>query len=765
MLRDPAETDWKSREDLPPANLNAMPPYCPGMYVEPEYPKPRSTDSSAESVRASGAMLSYWIDDRAVLSGDVRLTQGNRSLLTPTATLDIANQHATLDQGVLLREPGFAVRARTAEADLATGASRMNDAAFVLHTYRLRGEAEGVAKDEDGNLTITKGYFTRCEPGNDGWRLSSKEVQIEKDAIFGTARNATLRVKNVPVLYTPFISFPVSDERVSGFLLPNLAYTEQDGADIGLPYYFNLAPNYDATITARYVQERGSGLEGEFRHMGTWAENAIGAAFLYNDQHYDGRFEKDEFEELNRPGDFETENRWLLSLDHDGRVGDLRTFVDYGAVSDVDYFTDLGTELAVRSRVDLERVGSVEWARDGFLARLWGQRFQSLDAVRVEPYQRLPELLLSDQRDLGPFAVSLGGTWSLFDRDKGNFVGIDRMVGSRSHFEPRFSLPLYRPWGFAVMSSAFKYTLYNLDRVPNGFDDTPEREIWMGSADAGLFFDRELSAFGKPLLQTLEPRVYYLFQDRVDQSGLPNFDASPLTFTYDQLFRENRFSGIDRIGDANQTSVGVTSRFVNATTGQEYFRGSIGQIFYFDDRLVTISGPPTEDDRQSRSSIVGELVANVFSRLQIRTNTLWDPHEDEYDELGVAFEYLHDNRHIFNVGYRRLTEGQVIDQSDIALYWPISMHWSFIGRWNYDLDRGRTIESFGGFEYSDCCWQLRALVQQSLQNPGELQEPNLNRETGVIFQIVFRGLAGVGSKVDSVMQNGIKGYYVPEIAQ
>jgi LPS-assembly protein len=765
---DPATSDWKARSELSAAMLQTMPAYCTGMYVEPSYPLPLSSNPASEPLRASGGSVEYWIDDRAVLSRDVKLTQGNRSLVTPSATLDIAHQRAKIDQGLLLREPGFAVRARTADVNLETGEAQLGATAFVLYENRLRGEAQGIAKDSAGNLTMTKGYFTRCEPGSNGWRVTSSSVQIDKGAVFGTAHDAVMRVHNVPVLYTPFIKFPVTDERVSGFLLPNIGYSGEDGLDIGTPYYFNLAPNYDATVTPRNISERGPGMEAEFRHMSRWEQSAIGAAFLYDDDRYDGRFSRDEFEELNRPGEFKTENRWLLSVDHRGTLGNVRTFIDYGAVSDADYFGDLGTDLQVKGRVDLGRTGSVEWARDGMVARLWAQRFQNLDPDRPEPYERLPEVLLRKDADLGPFRWSLGGTWSEFDRHNENFGGISRIVGSRSHFDPRISLPLIAPWGFATTTVAFRYTLYNLERVPTGIDETPEREIWMGSADGGLYFDRDTSLFGRGLVQTLEPRVYYLFQDFADQSTLPNFDASGLTFSFDQLFRENRFSGVDRIGDANQTSVGVTTRFLDAATSHEYFRASVGQILYLDDRKVTLAGAPSDADEHSRSSFAGELTATIFSTWRLSTVTVWDARDSEFDEVSFGATYLHDNRHIFNMAYRYVPEdpsaGQPerIDQFDVAGYWPVSDHWSLLGRWNYDLDKGWTIEAFAGIEYSDCCWQFRAIAQQTLENPGELIQRNLERERGVFLQVVFRGLAGVGNKVDSLMEHGIKGY-LPEL--
>jgi len=761
--RTPAETDWVPRDELPAEAARVLPPYCDGTYVEPSYPQPLAADSSLAPMKARGRSLEYWIDEKLVLSGDVRITQGNRSLVTGDATLDVETQRAVVDTGALLREPGFAVRGQRLEADLETGAAKVANADFLLHVNHLRGSAAEIGQDEAGTFSMTRGYFTRCEPGDETWRLSSSSVRIEKGAVFGTARDAVLSVHGVPVFYSPYIEFPVTDERVSGFLLPDIGYSNDYGVDVGVPYYFNLAPNYDATVTSRYIAERGAGVEAEFRHLGSWAENAVGAAFLYDDDLYDGTFERDDFEQLNIPGGFQTENRWLLSLDHEGSTRGIRTQVDYAAVSDVDYFGDLGTDLSIASQVDLQRLGTVEWADESTLVRLWAQRFQSLDRTRPEPYERLPEVVLQHEDALGPFTYSLGTSWSSFDRDD-DFTGIARIVGQRTHLEPRVALPWVAPWGFLTMRTGFRYTLYDLDKVPGGIDDTPEREIWVGSVDGGLVFERELTAFGRGLVQTLEPRVYYLYQEFVDQSAFPNFDSSPLTFAYTQLFRENRFSGLDRIGDANQTSVGLTTRFLDARDGRELFRASAGEIIYFDDRRVTAADAPTEADLQSRSSWAGEVAAALPGRLSLRGNVVWDPHEDEVDELGLIVSYAPDGRHLFNFGYRSVRDlSPQVDQSDVSFYWPVASHWSLIGRWNYDLEQQRSIESFAGIEYGDCCWQIRVLGRRFLKDPAVRIEQDLEVDTGVFLQVVFRGLAGVGNKVDSVMENGIRGFR-PEIS-
>ncbi|MCZ6658218.1 MAG: LPS assembly protein LptD, partial [Gammaproteobacteria bacterium] len=224
---------------------------------------------------------------------------------------------------------------------------------------------------------------------------------------------------------------------------------------------------------------------------------------------------------------------------------------------------------------------------------------------------------------------------------------------------------------------------------------------------------------------------------------------------------ENRFTGLDRIGDAKQLSVGLTTRFVNRNTGREYFRASLGEIVYFEDREVTLDGVRDADDFQDTSAIAAELASHLAERWKIAGNIVWDPNDNQVDEGAISVQYRLDNRRIFNVGYRNRVE-QDIEQTDLSLYWPLSRHLSLIGRWNYDLVSGRTIEGMGGIEYNDCCWQLRLMARRFLDSPSALSFEAVDADEGVYLQVVFKGLAGFGDRIESVMERGIRGYRTPE---
>ena len=747
---------------------------CASEYIVREYPHARSVNNETFPIHVEADALQAQMDVSAQFMGNVSIQQGNRFISAPVADVTYDTRVARFEQGVRMDQPGIIMQGDAAEVHLNSNRADLEGVQFVFSEAGLRGHAQQMSQSDSGDLTLAGTGFTRCHPGDNGWRLNAKRLTIEEGEVFGTARGAVLRMKGVPVFYTPYLKFPVSDERVSGFLFPNLGYSDEDGTEISLPYYFNLAPNYDATVVPRYMSERGAGLELELRHLSGWQNSVLSGAMLPHDDIFDGVMDREDYDEAGGApvlGSFDPADRWLAALDHEGKVGPFRTIIDYTSVSDADYFRDLGSDLGVSSRVELERRGEIRYQRRGFSARLWAQRFQRLDLIGVEEYQRLPQLDLSYKTRLfGPVQFNVDAQVADFERDTEGLNGLAAVTGQRNHIEPRVEIPFSSSWGFLNITGAFKHTTYDLDQDSSaaGFqltEDDPERNIAMGSIDGGLFFERDLNWFNTALIQTLEPRVYYLYQEQEDQATLPVFDASELTFGYSQLFRENRFSGLDRIGDADQVSVGVTTRFLSRETGREYFTASIGEIYYFEDRRVRLGGRTTaEDAMRDTSAIASQFSARLFGNWRANGSLVFDPHEGHTERSGIALQYRRDNRHIFNVGFRRDRFSNV-EQTDISLYWPLTKRLAIFGRWNQDLISNRTIEGLGGLEYSDCCLQVRLMARRFLDSRSANFATNfeeLDGDDGIFLQIVFKGLAGFGNKVESVLERGIRGYRPPD---
>ncbi len=755
-----AEQEWRTRAEL--LGQRNIPEYCTGAYYQQAYPEDPPGERSQLPVHATAGKLTRWDSGKAELREGVTIEQGNTSLQTDRATYFEEDRNVELPSEVTLREPGVVMRGQRGEVNIKDETARLENAEIVLPDDDFRGTSDLVLRNENGDLSLTRSIFTRCEPGNDSWTLASKSLVIEEDSNYAVANNAVLKVGSIPVFYTPYIKFPVNDERQSGFLFPSLGYSGEDGLDFTLPYYLNLAPDYDALLAPRVVSNRGLGVEAEFRHLSSWESSNINGAYLHRDKLFNGELSKKDFLVLNPGGDFKKANRWLIAADHRGQVGRFTTILDYQRVSDDEYFRDLGSNLGVSSQAQLERRAELRYRKAGLSARFWAQAFQNLDSLRPNAYQRLPELELSWHKGLGIANFTISGEWVSFERDNSNFTGLNRIVGDRLHIEPRLELPLLWNAGFLKFAAAYKYTGYKLKDVPETVETSPRRSVGMASVDGGLYFDRTLNLFGMDILQTLEPRIFYLYQGYEDQDLLPRFDSSALTFGYSQLYRDNRFTGLDRLGDANQISVGVSTRFMGLSSGREYLRASLGRIQYFRDRRVSLntplSSPDDPDNVTNASALAGEMSAALGSKYRIGVAVVWDTKNSEIDESNFYLQYRRDERRLLNLGYRSRDLATDISQLDFSAYWALGKHWNLIGRYNYDLNFNRTIETFGGLEYNNCCWRLRVLARKYIDNPSNRPIEDLDTDKGIFFQVVFKGLAGFGSKIDNIMENGIRGF-------
>ncbi|MCY3841484.1 MAG: LPS assembly protein LptD, partial [Gammaproteobacteria bacterium] len=591
-----AEVLWREGSDV-----NGGLYQCPGRFAPPAMPFHPEADSATFPLVVDAAEMTS-SESRVEADGDVEVRQGNRRLGADSATLDKAASTVRAMGDVRFREPGFSVRGARASLDLDSPLAMVADAEFVLTDLQLRGHAARIARNGDV-VELDTTTVTSCPPGDTRWQIRARSIRLDAASEIATSRHARLRLGGVPVFYAPYLRFPVSARRSSGFLVPDI-YRGRNGIDLSVPYYINLAPNYDATLTPRWIAQRGLGIEGEVRHRSRWTDTELHAAFLSGDRDYDGKFARTDAE--NVPGGFSPSDRWSLGIDHRGRWGNFVTDVDVAAVSDNDYFGDFALEEGVASRVALERRGEVEYRHGALVARLLAQGFQRLESG-PQSYRRLPEIGVSYAGSFaGPLGWSMGATWASFDSPANAVV-----TGERYHLDPRLRLALRRPWGFADLSGGVRRTGYDLADAPVGIDPRPRRSIGIGVLDAGLLLERDVSLSSRAgaLLgarsQTLEPRLYYLRQSYADQDDLPRFDTTELTFSYRQLFRDNRYAGLDRIGDANRLSMGVASRLLDAT-GSEVLAARLGALVHLDDPRVGL-GPTARPD----PDLVGEMAGRL----------------------------------------------------------------------------------------------------------------------------------------------------------
>lgn len=810
---DYSHLDWVPREQLTNAQLAETGPYCAGAYIEPSRPGQFDDTPMSDAPTYVSAKATRHEQEQEVstLAGDVVLRQGSMQAEADEASLYQLENRGELKGNVRLRDRNALMVGDRAEIFLDSGEAKIENAEYVLHDSRIRGSAQYAKREETAIIRLKDGTYTSCEPGENTWHLRGNNVTLNPATGFGSATNVTLRVKDIPVFYTPYIHFPIDDRRQSGFLMPTIGSSSDTGLSLLTPYYFNLAPNFDATLYPHLMTDRGLLMEGEFRYLTRSSEGQFGAAWLNDDN--DDRKLQSEYED----------QRWMYSWQNrSGLDSRLLAEVDYTDISDPYYFQDLDTQLGISQPDFLDQRGTLTWRGDSYTAKLNVHAYEATSVVDTTPYERMPQLTLDGALPFQPGGLNFAYSTEFvsFQRSlrSGNFIdeggtaqpwydnnvsGLDRAEGERIHLEPGVSLPLNWSWGFVTPSLKYAYTQYDLDLDSTGrgdliglgrdFKNSPDRSVPIFSVDSGLYFDRETQLFSKDYRQTLEPRLFYLYVPEEDQDDIPVFDTGESSFSYSSLWRENRFSGKDRIGDANQISLGVTSRWVEPN-GFERQRVSIGQAFYFEDRKVQMPGIDYRDrdtEQASVSPYALEYMYRYNRDWRFTSSFVWDPDSHTTRSGSAMWHYQPaDNPNkIVNIGYRYRndtmrydqasgqwtygsdfgTQGQPnyikdyykIDQHDFSFIWPVVPQWSVIGRWQHDYSRSRTLEAFGGFEYDNCCWKMRVINRYWIDYDETSLNPDLNDEpdTGIFLQIVFKGLGNViGGATETFLDEGIQGY-------
>ncbi len=702
-----------------------------GPLQDPPLPQTEGTDPGETQISADSANLTQ--DDRiATFSGNVEATWDEQRLEADQVRIDKENQTLDAEGSIYYQRPGVLVTGEKAHVDRANDKGRLEQAEYRLTDQHARGKA-GVAEVEGKDkVRFEEISYTTCPPGEDdpAWELHANELEVDRGEGTGTAWGASLDLGGVPVLWVPYASFPIDNRRKSGFLMPSIGHSSETGFDMSLPYYFNIAPDMDATLIPRYMSERGFLLGGEFRYLTDWYYSETQAEILPDDKARD----KDAGEKTTR-GSFSYRgfsnwnSRWHLDSD-----------INY--VSDNQYLEDLRDSIAITSARHLERRTDLSYTGDDweFLGRV--QYFQTIDETITtanRPYSRMPQLLLNMEKELLGLTWHLNSEYAYYDHDRA-------VRGHRGDVAAAVSLPLRNSWGHFIPKVGARHTAYDLDSIPVGTPGSPERTIYTGSLDAGLMFENA----GDTFVQTLEPRVYYLYASRENQNNLPVFDTSEYDFRFNNLFRENRFNGTDRVGDADQVTVALTSRTLSSENGEELFRASIGQIFYFQDREVQLPGVVAMEDNSS--AVVGEVAARINRNWSTRGSVLWDPHASSNEmQLGaVHLNYHGDGGGILNIAHRY--RRGLIEQSDLSFRMPITDRLSAVGRLYHSWRADRAIDSFAGLEYSSCCWAVRAVARDFVN------EVDGDRSASFMVQFEMRGLTSIGDDVDQFLENGILGY-------
>ena len=672
------------------------------------------------------------------LSGGVSLVRGQQSLNAPTIELDKTAQTARTVGPAKIETRQLIAYANGIEADLANDKSTLSDVRYALKDGRGNGRAQrAVQQGESSSLTGVS--FTSCPGDLPAWQVQANQIELDHAAGVGHAKDFKVVVGKIPVFYLPFASFPLTDARKSGLLAPTIS-ANSDGIDFSLPYYFNLAPNYDATLVSRVIQRRGFMLGSEFRYLGIDTVASVNAAYLAHDRLRD------------LPG---SDNRYSVNINFQSQLSPTWRFgSSLNKVSDDFYFEDLGDSLTSNATSIIgSEVGLYGRNVSPFFG-LWNagltvDRFEIIDPANlnsIDPYRRAPRLYFNSENYVGPFSYGVKSELVHFRREIG-FEGSRFDVMPFARFEWRKSFGYIRP------ELNFRHTRYDISRYSSTSalvgTDGPTRSLPIASLDAGLYFDRASALFFPNLRQTLEPRLYYLRAPFRDQADFPVFDTTELDFSFPQLFRNNRFSGPDRQADANQVAAAITTRWIDDVAGVEKIRLSVGQIRYFDDSNVTLD--PTAPPFTSSAGVwVAEAQAQLSERWRVSWANQFDPEISHTRLSAVRLQRSFGDDGLLNIGYRYRRDR--LEQTDISGLVPINERWSLIGRWNYSLPEERTLEGLAGFEYRSCCWRLRMLGRHYLR-AGTLKGRN-----SIFFELELNGLGVLGRKTDRLLDNAIVGF-------
>lgn len=652
-------------------------------------------------------------------SGDVVVLQSGRRSESDEAHYDQNDDLLKLKGNVWFYTDDMALSGSNASFLPKSNQGELEDASYHFRSLHASGQASRIIIHDTEHIELTHASYTTCDPEKVDWQLKARRVKLDESTNTGEAYNATLEFKGVPFLYTPYLNFPLKG-RKTGLLMPNFGSSNQTGTDISLPWYWNIAPNYDATITPRHMSARGTQLQGEFRYLHPTDRGQLNVEILPNDSRYSGQ------------------DRHAVSYTHSGGLGaGWSTALLYNEVSDTDYFNHLGNNLTDSSLTHLERRFDLNWRDNGwnFLGRV--REYQTI--YGSQPYTTLPQLQLSKSspRQLNSLQYNLHGELVNFThKDK------TKLVGKRLDLSPDISFPLAGAAWFLTPRLNMRHTQYQLDNQEG--DASPSRTLPVISIDSGLFFERDLSIGQRPLLQTLEPRLFYLYAPYRDQDDLPNFDTSEYDFTFAQLFRNNHFSGADRQADANQLTLALTSRLIDSDNGTELLYGSLGQIRYFNDRKVNLNKNIIKEEKTS--DYVAELGARPVPKLNISLSTRWNPQDSKRELITSRIRYVPDERRLFSLDYRQ-RQDESLRQADLIVYWPISQRWRLLGRWNYDLEQKRNLETVAGLAWEDCCWALHFVMRS------QLNSSSLETNKSFMITLELKGLSSLNKRLEDELQD------------
>ncbi|CDZ84963.1 organic solvent tolerance protein precursor [Citrobacter koseri] len=734
----------------------------------PSYDRPLvkgETNELPVTINADHAKGNY--PDDAVFTGNVDINQGNSRLQAdevqlhqkeapgqpePVRTVDaLGNVHYDDNQVILKGPKGW--------ANLNTKDTNVWEGDYQMVGRQGRGKADLMKQRGENRYTILEnGSFTSCLPGSDTWSVVGSEVIHDREEQVAEIWNARFKLGPVPVFYSPYLQLPVGDKRRSGFLIPNAKYTTKNYFEFYLPYYWNIAPNMDATITPHYMHRRGGVMwENEFRYLSQAGAGLMEFDYLNSDRVYDD----------DHPNDSNS-RRWLFYWRHSGVMDQVWRFnVDYTKVSDSSYFNDFDNKYGSSTDGYATQKFSVGYAVQNFDATVSTKQFQVFSAQNTSSYSAEPQLDVNFyQNDVGPFDTRIYGQAVKFVNTRDNMP-----EATRVHLEPTINLPLSNQWGSINTEAKLLATHYqqtNLDwynsRNSTKLDDSANRVMPQFKVDGRMVFERDMNMLAPGYTQTLEPRAQYLYVPYRDQSKIYNYDSSLLQSDYSGLFRDRTYGGLDRIASANQVTTGVTSRIYD-DAAIERFNVSVGQIYYFTESRTGDDNITWENDDKTGSLVwAGDTYWRISDRWGLRSGIQYDTRLDSVATSSSTIEYRRDENRLLQLNYRYASAEYIqatlpsystaeqykngISQVGGVASWPIADRWSIVGAYYFDTNVNKPADQMLGVQYNSCCYAIRFGYERKL-NGWDNDKEHAVYDNVIGFNIELRGLSsnyGLGTK-------------------
>jgi LPS-assembly protein len=682
----------------------------------------------------------YPLEDEVRATGNVRLTQEGAEVSGPYLQLKMADQVGYLDD------------ARYKISRMVENSNNDQEASPVLAVplpeLPLRmstgyGQAERINFEGENQFRLKGGTYSTCEPDEQtrqAWYAKSSDIKLDYDRNEGVSKNATVYFKDVPILYAPYLSFSLNNQRKSGVLAPTFSSSTRTGLDLSVPYYWNIAPNYDTTITPRIMSKRGLQMGAEVRYMDHYAESEARVEYLSDDKQFGG-------------------NRYAYDLKHRQNLGGgFSASLDWAGVSDDDYFTDLSSRVVQTSQRQLTRQFQLNYSRDWLSASLRTLRYQTLNPGGKNNYHLEQPYFLEPQLTFNANPVAWKGLEFQALGQYTDFTHPTLEEGKRTVFYPQVSLPYIRPGYYITPKFGLHMSRYQLDQRDDGLSKNLSRNLPIFSLDMGMTFERETNLLGNRWTQTLEPRLYYLNIPYKDQSRYPLFDSGLADFNFSQIFSENRFSGYDRINNAKQLTAALTTRLIDPQTGGERLRAMVGQRYYFRDLKVGLPNETLYHDNYS--DFLAALSGQVAPKTYVDTALEYNIKHATTERATLAARYQPEYGKVISVAYRynrgvnwstRMQNVESMKQIDIAGQWRLSNRWYAVGRYNYAFDSSRLVEGIAGLEYNAGCWVARSVVQRLETTAGS---PN----TSIFFQLELNDFGQIGANPIQMLRRSVPGY-------